>query len=128
MDSHEEDRKVVSEFLSHLQESARERVLVVGATNKREDLDSAAVRNGRIDKEIFVGKPDHEARVGIFEAQLDDRPHDVTETEIEALAEKTSGVVAADIESIVNQAARHAAYGRGGDRIEARDIERHLDR
>jgi len=127
MDSHEEDRKVVNEFLSHLQESARERVLFLGATNKREDLDSAAVRNGRIDKEIFVGKPDHEARVGIFEAQLDDRPHDVTEREIEALAEKTSGVVAADIESLVNQAARHAAYGRGGDRIEAGDIERHLD-
>lgn len=128
MDSHEEDRKVVNEFLSHLQESARERVLFVGTTNKRDDLDSAAVRNGRIDKEIFVGKPDHEARVGIFEAQLDDRPHDVTEREIEALAEKTFGVVAADIESIVNQAARHAAYGRDGDRIEARDIERHLDR
>ncbi|MFC7141818.1 AAA family ATPase [Halosimplex aquaticum] len=128
MDSHEEDRKVVNEFLSHLQKSSRERVLFVGATNKRDDLDSAAVRNGRMDKEIFVGEPDYEARVEIFDAQLDERPHDVTEREIEALAEKTSGVVAADIESLVNQAARHAAYGRDGDRIEARDIERHLDR
>ncbi|MFC7196137.1 ATP-binding protein [Halosimplex aquaticum] len=103
MDSHEEDRKVVNEFLSHLQKSSRERVLFVGATNKRDDLDSAAVRNGRMDKEIFVGEPDYEARVEIFDAQLDERPHDVTEREIEALAEKTSGVVAADIESLVNQ-------------------------
>lgn len=127
MDSHEEDRKVVNEFLSHLQESARERVLFIGATNRRDDLDSAAVRSGRIDKEIFVGEPDHEARVGIFKAQLDRRPHAISDNEFEELAAATEGVVAADIESIVNQAARHAAYGRDGDCIKARDLERQFD-
>lgn len=126
-DLHGEDRKVVNEFLSRLQESARERVLFVGATNKRGDLDDAATRNGRIDKEIFVGEPDYEARVEIFEAQLDGRPHALDERDIEELAERTSGVVAADIEFLVNQAARNAAYGRDAERIEVNDIELQLD-
>jgi len=127
MDSHGEDRKVVNEFLSHLQESARERVLFVGATNRRDDLDPAATRNGRIDKEIFVGEPDHEERVEIIKAQLNERPHDLNQRDIEYLAGKIPNAVAADIESLVNQAARHAAYGRNGDRIKARDIEQQLD-
>lgn len=127
MDSHGEDRKVVNEFLSRLQEAARQRVLFVGATNRRGDLDSAATRNGRIDKEIAVEKPDYEARVDIFKAQLDGRPNDLNEGDIEALAEKTADLVAADIESLVNQAARDAAYGRDAERIEVRDIERQLN-
>jgi AAA+ superfamily predicted ATPase len=125
-ESHEENRKVVNEFLSHLQESSRNRVLFVGATNKREALDSAATRNGRIDKEIFVGEPDEEARVKIFEAQLAGRPHDLSEDDVEELAAVTDGVVAADIEGIVNQAARNAAYGRDAP-IEMEDIVRQLD-
>lgn len=128
MDSNEEDRKVVNEFLSHLQESARRRVLFIGATNKRDDLDSAAVRSGRIDKEILVGEPDHKARVEIFKAQLDSRPHSLSENELEELAAATEGVVAADIETIVNQAARNAAYGRDADQVEFEDISLQINK
>ncbi|WP_302083348.1 AAA family ATPase [Salinibaculum rarum] len=127
MDSHEEDRKVVNEFLSHLQESARKRVLFVGATNKRADLDSAATRNGRIDKEIFVGEPDEKARVEIFKAQLDGRPHSLDDNDIKELAEMADDVVAADIEAVVNQAARNAAYGRDASEIEWEDFEMAID-
>lgn len=122
-DSHGEDRKVVNEFLSHLQESARERVLFVGATNEREHLDDAATRNGRIDKEILVGEPDHDARKEIIDAQLAGRPNSLTDADIERLARATEGAVAADLQAIVTQAARNAAFGRGGDEIEVRDFE-----
>lgn len=120
--SHEENRKVVNEFLGHLQKASRE-VLFIGATNKREDLDSAATRNGRIDKEIFVGNPDKEARTKIFAAQLADRPHDLGEEEIERLATETDGATAADIEAVVIQASRNAAFWRDGDQITWRDIK-----
>jgi SpoVK/Ycf46/Vps4 family AAA+-type ATPase len=105
MDSHEENRKVVNEFLNRLQESGEERVLFIGATHRRDDLDSAATRNGRIDKEIFVGRPDRDTRVKIFRTQLKGRPHSLDDSDLRALAEATDGLVAADIESIVNQAA-----------------------
>lgn len=127
MDSHEEDRKVVNEFLTHLQESAQKRVLFIGATNRRNDLDPAATRNGRIDKEISLNEPDYDARVEIFRAQLAGRPHSLSESELEDLAAATEGVVAADIESMVNQAARNAAYGRNGDQIELQDLKRQLN-
>lgn len=122
-ESHEENRKVVNEFLGHLQESSREQVLFIGATNRREDLDSAATRNGRIDKEVFVGEPDKAARMKISKAQLADRPHNLSEDDVERIAEATEGMVAADIEAIVNQAARNAAYGRSGEKITRKDIK-----
>lgn len=121
-DSRGKDRKLVNEFLRHLQASAHRGVLFVGATNKRDDLDSAATRNGRIDKEVYVGEPDRNARVNIFRAQLKGRPHSLDDDDVEALAKATDGVVAADIESMVNLAARHAAYERQADRIELCDF------
>ncbi|WP_302079989.1 ATP-binding protein [Salinibaculum rarum] len=124
MDSHGEDRKVVNEFLSHLQESARDRVLFIGATNERDHLDNAATRNGRIDKEIFVGQPDYDARKEIIDVQLTGRPNSLSDADIERLARATEGAVAADIQAIVTQAARNAAFGRGGDEIEVGDFER----
>ncbi|WP_168219956.1 26S protease regulatory subunit [Salarchaeum sp. JOR-1] len=127
LDSHGEDRKVVNEFLSHLQESARKRVLFIGATNRRDDLDKAATRNGRIDKEAYIGEPDYDARVEIFRVQLARRPNSLSESELEDLAAATEGVVAADIESMVNQAARNAAYGRNGDQIEFQDLKHQLN-
>lgn len=120
---HEENRKVVNEFLARLQDTSQNQVLFVGATNKRGIVDRAALRNGRIDKEIFVGKPDEKARKKIFEAQLRDRPHGLTEDTIEELAKSTEGVTAADIEAIVEQAARNAAFGRDGNQIERTDID-----
>lgn len=127
MDSHEEDRKVVNEFLAHLQEATRNRVLFIGATNKPGDLDDAARRNGRIDKEIFIGEPDFEARIEIFKAQLADRPHSLEEEEIEQIARATDGVVAADIEHLVTEAARTAAFGRDAEEIEMADFRSALN-
>lgn len=45
-------------------------VIVVGATNRPNDLDSALRRAGRFDREICLGVPDLEARARILEASL----------------------------------------------------------
>eukprot|EP00957_Ditylum_brightwellii_P122316 9327778-Ditylum_brightwellii.AAC.1 len=46
------------------------RVVVVGATNRPDLLDSALTRPGRIDRMIYVGTPDERSREGIFQISL----------------------------------------------------------
>ncbi|MFB6135798.1 MAG: AAA family ATPase [Halobacteriaceae archaeon] len=121
--SHEENRKVVNEFLSHLEDATDAGVLFVGATNKREDLDEAATRAGRIDKEIRVGMPDESARRAIVAAQLDDRPASLSAGELDDLAAATGGYSAADLASLVEDAARNALFERDAERIEFVDFE-----
>ena len=48
----------------------QERVIVVGATNRPDLLDSALTRPGRIDRMIYVGLPDQSSRSRIFEIGL----------------------------------------------------------
>jgi transitional endoplasmic reticulum ATPase len=125
--SHEEDNKVVAEFLVHLQEISESDILFVGATNRVDSLDPAATRRGRIDKKIHVGKPDRDAREAILRAQLSDRPHCLSDGHIEWLAEQTDGAVASDLESLVVAAARVSAFERDGCKIRWRDIKRVVD-
>jgi len=44
-----------------------EGIIVIGATNKRDNLDSALTRPGRFDVEIKVSRPDLAGREDIFQ-------------------------------------------------------------
>ena len=114
--SHEEDHKVVNEFLNRLEDisNIESDILFIGATNRYDRLDTAGVRTGRIDKEIEIGKPDQEAREAVFAAQLNDRPHNLTADMIRQAASYTDGYVPADIEGIVTDAARRALHAGDG--------------
>jgi len=120
--SHEEDNKVVNEFLNHLEETGDHNVVFVGATNRLDALDDAGIRSGRIDLKIHIGKPDAAAREAILHAQLADREHEISDESIAELAAATDGTVAADLERIVNEAAKHT-LSRGGDTIYRSDID-----
>lgn len=52
----------------HMNEQPR--VVVVGATNRPDLLDSALIRPGRIDRMIYVGLPDEISREDIFRIAL----------------------------------------------------------
>lgn len=126
--SHEEDNKVVAEFLNHLQETSEYDILFVGATNRLDALDDAGIRAGRIDKKIHVGKPDQDARKEILRSQLTDRPNDLTDTQIVEIAERTNSMVAADLETLVVDAARTSAFEREGEMIRWGDLSDALER
>jgi transitional endoplasmic reticulum ATPase len=119
---HSENKKVVNEFLNHLEDTTERSTLVVGATNNYDDLDRAAVRSGRFDSEYHIDLPDQESRVYILKAQLRDRPvGDISESDLETLCEQLDGKNAADIESIVESAGR-CAIKRDGETIEIEDL------
>jgi SpoVK/Ycf46/Vps4 family AAA+-type ATPase len=121
--SHEEDNKVVAEFLNHLQDTSEHNILFIGATNRIETLDEAGIRAGRIGKKIHIGKPDQDTREAIIRARLGDRPHALSDDHVEALAEHTGGLVAAELESILVDAARVAAFQRDDDEITWQDVQ-----
>lgn len=121
--SHEEDRKVVNEFLNHLEETKNHDIVFVGATNRMDALDEAGIRSGRIDKKIRIGKPDTDAREAILQAQLNEMLTDLSSVEIERVAIATEGMVAADLESVVNDAAKEV-LARDGDKIQTTDLQK----
>ena len=122
--AHEEDNKVVNEFLSQLEDTSDHGTVFIGATNRLEVLDSAGIRSGRIDKKIHIGIPDTEARTAILEAQLRDRPHCLTGEQIRAIAKQTDGMTAADLANLVEDAARNSLFDRDDDKITQDDIHK----
>lgn len=97
----------VNEFLIQLNDAGKSGVLVAGATNRPHLIDQAVLRSGRIDKRIFVGPPDKEARKELFKMFLKGRPCS-SNLDIEVLADKTELFSCSDIELLVNDAARFA--------------------
>ncbi|KAK1136882.1 hypothetical protein K0M31_001413 [Melipona bicolor] len=84
-----------------------EGVIVLGATNRRDDLDKALMRPGRFDVEVLVDIPDYSSRKEIFDLYLS---RIFTEdVDSDYLAKCTPGFTGADIENMVNQAALRAA-------------------
>lgn len=85
-----------------------EGVIVLGATNRRDDLDKALLRPGRFDVEVQVPIPDLAGRKEIFEYYLGKikMGDDVDKT---VLSRGTTGFTGADIKNVTNQAALRAA-------------------
>ncbi|CAK5055988.1 unnamed protein product [Meloidogyne enterolobii] len=98
-----------------------EGIIVIGATNKRDHLDSALTRPGRFDVEIKVSRPDLAGREDIFQLYLDKIIHSA-DCDVTTLARGTTGFTGADIENMVNQAALKAATERA-----MRVTMKHLD-
>lgn len=98
----------VNEFLTQLNNCAKRGIFVIGTSNRPDMIDPAVLRTGRIDKMIYVGAPDHEARKAIFEIHMKDRPCD--EIDYDELAKLSENYVASDIAYVVNDCATNAAF------------------
>jgi transitional endoplasmic reticulum ATPase len=81
----------------------KEGVVMVAGSNRPDILDPALLRNGRLDRKIFVPAPDFEDRLAILEKVMDGKPlaADVT---LEKLAEMTRGYAPPEIVSLPREA------------------------
>jgi len=96
----------VNEFLVQLNECGQDRILVVGATNLLDRIDPAVLRPGRLDKKFFIGPPDFEARMELCKWYMANRPQE--KMDWNTCASELEGYTCAEIEFVVNEAARFA--------------------
>ena len=83
-------------------------IIVLAATNRADILDSALLRAGRFDRQIYVDIPDVNDRREIFLVHL--RPLKIDDTvDVDLLARRTPGFSGADIANVCNEAALIAA-------------------
>lgn len=100
-------------------------VVVFGATNRPDTMDSALLRPGRFDRQVSVALPDVAGRTAILQVhagavKLDDS------VDLSQLAKGTPGFSGADLANLLNEGAIHAARHRRAtvtmaDLDEARD-------
>jgi transitional endoplasmic reticulum ATPase len=102
-DSHVTER-VISQILTELDglEELKD-VVVIGATNRLDMVDTALLRPGRFDKVLNVPIPDLEARTQILKIHLKNKPL-AKEVSADKLAEKTEGYSGADLAALCNTA------------------------
>jgi SpoVK/Ycf46/Vps4 family AAA+-type ATPase len=120
---HTGTRQARAELLSQIQgiesyykndDSTNEMLLIVGATNKPWDIDSAFLRDGRFgDRRIYVGLPDNEARRYILTKKFEKL--DLTKValsddiNIDKIVEMTNGYNGANMNTLFDQAQQASA-------------------
>lgn len=102
----EASRRIKTEFLVQLDgtgTTGQGRVLVIGATNRPQELDEAARR--RFTKRLYIPLPIQNDRSVLLHVMLDKNNHRLTDEEVEKLARETDGFSGADLKALCTDAA-----------------------
>jgi len=101
----EVERRVVAQLLSLMDGlEGRGEIIVIGATNRVNDIDPALRRPGRFDREIEIGVPNTDGRYEILLIHTRGMPL-YSDVDLQKMAEKTHGFVGADVEALVKESA-----------------------
>ena len=119
--SNEESERTLNALLVELDGFHDSGVIVLGATNRPEILDSALLRPGRFDRRIMVGLPDRAARADILRLHLAKRPV-ADDVDIDGFARRCVGCSGADLAFLANEAAL-AAGRENADQITLAHLE-----
>jgi cell division protease FtsH len=91
-----------------------EQVVVMGASNRIQDLDPALLRPGRFDRQMLVPPPDLAGREAILGVHTRTKPLG-PDVDLRVVARQTSGLTGAELANVCNEAA--IAAGRRGDDV-----------
>jgi cell division protease FtsH len=83
---------------------SREQIVVMGASNRLQDLDAALLRPGRFDRQVLVAAPDLAGREEILLVHTRGKPLS-DNVDLRAIARQTAGLTGAELENIANEAA-----------------------
>lgn len=100
-------RRIKTEFLVQLDGITASKdngnILVIGATNRPQDLDEAARR--RFVKRLYIPLPDDETRYSLLSLLLKKNENSISEENLRDLTERSKGYSCADIHNLCREAA-----------------------
>lgn len=82
--------------------TARDRILIVGATNRPQELDEAARR--RFVKRLYIPLPEKAARFEMLVDLLSAEKHVIAESQLDQIASRTNGYSGADMKTLCQEA------------------------
>ena len=125
--THDEREQTLNQLLVEMDGfEATAGVIIMAATNRPEVLDQALLRAGRFDRQVVVDRPDLRGREDILKVHVR-KVKLADDADVLVLAQRTPGMVGADLAKVVNEAALAAAR-RGSDLVAQRDFEAAIDR
>jgi cell division protease FtsH len=83
-------------------------IVIIAATNRPDILDPALLRPGRFDRKVVVDRPDRRGREAILQVHARGKPL-APDVDLGVIAAQTPGMVGADLENLINEAAILAA-------------------
>ncbi len=105
---------------------ARDDVIVMGASNRLQDLDAALLRPGRFDRQVHVSAPDVVGREAILRVHTRSKPL-AADVDLSIVARRTAGLTGAELANIANEAAIFAAR-KGRQHVHMADFDGALER
>lgn len=127
MGSNDERENTLNQLLTEMDGfETNSGVIIIAATNRADILDSALLRAGRFDRQIYVDLPELKDREDIFKVHI--KPLKLAEdVDISFLAKQTPGFSGADIANVANEAALIAAR-KDKNAVEKQDFLDAIDR
>lgn len=127
MGSNDERENTLNQLLTEMDGfGTNSGVIILAATNRADVLDSALMRAGRFDRQIYVDMPDINERKEIFQVHLKPLKLD-QQIDIDFLSKQTPGFSGADIANLCNEAALIAAR-KQKKQVEKQDFLDAVDR
>ncbi|XP_053292675.1 spastin isoform X5 [Pleuronectes platessa] len=115
---HDASRRLKTEFLIEfdgVQSGGDDRVLVMGATNRPQELDEAVLR--RFAKRIYVALPDEQTRLTLLKNLLGKHGNPLSKNELSFLSKQTAGYSGSDLTSLAKDAALGPIRELGPDQV-----------
>ena len=97
-------------------------IIVIAATNRPDILDTALLRPGRFDRQIYISLPDIKGREDILKVHSKNKVLNPS-VDLKVLAKRTSGFTGADLRNLLNEAALN-----NEENISMDDIDKSIDR